>query len=124
MATTQQVTSTSTPTVNTSSRQAPTRKRRSRGSTGGVVFGPLILILGLWLKSHFGPTAAICNTGLGAIGQAVSSTAAHDCTLAGAAVTFGEMFVWFGGLMTALCVIAVIITLIEAMQSAGRRAAR
>jgi hypothetical protein len=125
MATTQHVSATSTPAARTQSRPAPRpKRRRSGGGSGSLLLGPLALIVGLWLKSHFGPTNALCSTGLGAFGQAVSTTAAHDCTLAGAAVTFGEMLIWIGALVTGLSVLAVIAVGVAAMQSAGKRGAR
>jgi hypothetical protein len=115
MATAQHMTSDSAKRV-PASRSAATRSKHPKGGVGGLLLGPLCLLLGLWLESHFGPTNAICSTGLGAFGQAVSSTAAHDCTLASAATTFGELFVWVGGLITVVGVLGVIIVVAEALQ--------
>jgi len=91
--------------------------RRSKAGAGGLLLGALALILGLWLKSHFDLTNALCNTGLGAFGQAVSSTAAHDCTVAGAAVAFGELLVWVGVLVCIAGALGLIAAVVGALSS-------
>jgi hypothetical protein len=87
------------------------RSKQSKKSTGGLTIGPVALIAGLWMKSHFGPVNTLCNTGLGAFGQAVSSTAAHECALYGAAFSFGEVLVWMGAISTVMGILAVIAVL-------------
>jgi hypothetical protein len=74
-----------------------------------------MLVVGVLLRSHFGPYAALCDSVLGAFGQALDPTVARDCTVARALTGAGSFGVAIG---------AVILVVGIVMLIAGARSSR
>jgi hypothetical protein len=62
------------------------------------VFGFIALIVGITLHAHFGAMAGLCNSGLGAIGQAFSPSVHSQCTRDTLWSGLGIWMAIFGGL--------------------------
>lgn len=70
--------------------------------------GILMVIGGFWLKSHYEPIAQVCNTGLGSLAQAFSSTANQDCSTAQNAVKAAPWLIGIGFTLAGGAVLAML----------------
>lgn len=68
------------------------RARVSRGASGsGFGFGLLALGGGLYLHGHYGPLARLCQSGTGALGQALEPHAQSGCSLDSSLAELGTL---------------------------------
>jgi hypothetical protein len=74
---------------------------RSRSVAGGIVVAAgsaVILAVGLLLRSHFGPSSALCNSVLGTIVKAMDPSTARHCVVATMLADLGRFCVEIGEL--------------------------
>jgi hypothetical protein len=60
------------------------------------------LIVGLVLHGHYQPIAQVCNSGVGALGQAISSSAQESCSTDSSLAGAGHWATIIGGFVLAI----------------------
>jgi hypothetical protein len=99
------------------------RRQATAASGGGAGVGLLALIGGLVLHGHYEPVKSICDSGLGALGQALEPSAQSHCSLDGALAELGTVATVIGVVILAGVLLMVIGLLLEARMEAGKPAA-
>ncbi|HSZ12644.1 MAG TPA: hypothetical protein VK790_01245 [Solirubrobacteraceae bacterium] len=99
------------------------RRQATAASGGGLGLGLLLLIGGLVLHGHYEPVKQACDSGLGALGQALEPGAQSHCSLDSALAEAGTVATVIGGIILAGVLLTVIGLLLEARVEAGKRAA-
>jgi len=98
------------------------RKQTTAASGGGVGIGLLALIGGLVLHGHYEPIKQVCNSGLGALGQAIEPSARSHCSLDSALAEVGTVATVIGAIILAGVLLTVIGLLLEARSEAEKSA--
>ncbi len=96
------------------------RKQATAASGGGIGIGLLLLIGGIALHSHYQPIKEVCNSGLGALGQAIEPSARSHCSLDSALAEVGTVATVIGAIILAGVLLTVIGLLLEARVEAGK----
>lgn len=91
-----------------------------KASGGGLGLGLLAVVGGVFLHSHFQPLAQVCQSGLGVLGQAVSSNAQTDCSLDHGLAEFGTFMSIGGGVIVILTVLLVLVLVFDGYRQ-GRK---
>lgn len=102
-------------------RPARPGKRRALSSTaggGGLGTGLLALGGGLFLHSHYGPTATICQSGVGALGQTLEPHVQSGCSTATMAAELGTILTIGGAVIVFITIVVIILMLFEASKEA------
>jgi hypothetical protein len=100
-------------------RQPRIRNRKDRGKiVGSAGTGVVFLIIGVIMQAATSSTYALCNSPLGAIGQAISSGAQARCGLDDGVHEFGSALVWIGVLALGAAVLGTLVAV--ASQNARR----
>jgi hypothetical protein len=94
------------------------------GAGGGVGTGLLLLVGGLILKHSQANMVAVCNSGLGQLGQAFDSNAANSCRAAQDLSSLGTAGIWVGAAMLIIAAVSLIALLVAAGAIAGTSRAR
>jgi hypothetical protein len=99
--------------VTTTKSVAPTKKHKEPPTplrVGLVGVGSLIaLVVGLILHSHYGPIAQVCNSGVGELGQALSSSAKQRCSTDSTLADAGLWMAIIGGFVLAIAVVTAVL---------------
>jgi hypothetical protein len=98
------------------------RKQASVATGGGLGVGLLLLIGGLVLHGHYEPIKQVCNSGLGALGQAIEPSARSHCSLDSALAEVGTVATVIGGVILTGVLLTVIGLLLEARSEAEKSA--
>ena len=102
---------------------SPTKRRQATAARGGGAgVGLLALIGGILLHDHYEPIKAICDSGLGALGQALEPSAHSHCSLDSALAEVGTVATVIGGVILAGVLLTAIGLLLEARAEAGKPA--
>jgi len=79
------------------------RSRSARRASVAVIGGGVMLAVGLLLRSHFGPSSALCSSVVGTIVKAMDPSTARHCAVATVladlgrfGVVVGELSLFFG----------------------------
>lgn len=97
------------------------RARVSRtASGGGLGVGLLALGGGLYLHSHYGPIAQVCQSGIGALGQALEPHTQTDCSLDSLLAEGGTILTIAGAAVVVLTVVLILAVVFDAHQQSGR----
>jgi hypothetical protein len=107
----------------TSPNKPRSRRRATAVSGGGVGIGLLALIGGLVLHGHYEPVKQVCDSGLGALGQALEPSAQSHCSLDSALAELGTVATVIGVVILAGVLLMVVGLLLEARMEAGKPAA-
>ncbi|HEV3344354.1 MAG TPA: hypothetical protein VG125_28520 [Pirellulales bacterium] len=99
------------------------RKQATAASGGGLGTGLLLLIGGLVLHGHYAPIKSICDSGLGALGQALEPSAQSHCSLDSALAEAGTVAMVIGGVILAGVLLTVVGLFFEARLVAEKPAA-
>lgn len=84
-------------------------RSRSRFRPGLTAVGSLVaLIAGIVLRSHYEPLTAICQSGIGALGQAVDTQAQTSCSLDSGLSDAGLFLIVVGALILAGAVMSLL----------------
>jgi hypothetical protein len=99
------------------------RKQASAASGGGLGSGLLALIVGLVLHGHYEPIKRVCDSGIGALGQALEPSAQQHCSLDSTLAEAGTVSTVIGAVILVATLVTVIALLLEARLEAGKPAA-
>jgi len=91
------------------------RQMSVRRAVSALIGGLAVAAGGFALRAHFQVDAQLCNSGLGAVGQAFSGSVATNCTL----VTTATDVASFMLLVAAILVLLGIVGLVSAHRSDG-----
>lgn len=64
-----------------------------------LIAGILLIIGGIWARSHYTPIANLCHSGFGAFAQELSQTARQGCGTAQTAVTLAPWAIGLGAVL-------------------------
>jgi hypothetical protein len=99
------------------------RKQAMTASSSGAGIGLVALIAGLVLHAHFEPIKHVCDSGIGALGQALDPSAQHKCSLDSLLAEVGTIATVLGVVILAGVLLTVLGLLLEARQEAAKPAA-
>jgi hypothetical protein len=99
------------------------RRQVTAASGGGTGIGLLALIGGLVLHGHYEPIKQVCDSSLGALGQALEPSAHSHCSLDSTLAELGTVATILGGVILAGVLLTVIGLLLEARVEAEKPAA-
>ncbi len=99
------------------------RKQATAASGGGIGIGLLALIAGLVLQGHYGPIKRVCDSGLGALGQALEPSAQQKCSLDSLLAEVGTIATVLGVVILAGALLVVGALFVEARLEADQSAA-
>lgn len=88
---------------------APHRNRRQAGkSIAALLIGIALALAALVLRVRFGQEAALCNSALGAVGQALSGGVASDCNVVTALNDVASLLLFIGPLLAFLGIVGLV----------------
>jgi hypothetical protein len=99
------------------------RRQATATSGGGLGLGLLALIAGLVLHAHYGPIKHVCDSGIGALGQALDPSAQHKCSLDSLLAEVGTIATVVGAVILAGVLLTVVGLVLEARLEADKPAA-
>lgn len=112
------------PVPSTQRLSSPAKRRQATAARGGGAgVGLLALIGGILLHGHYEPIKTICDSGLGALGQALEPSAHSHCSLDSALAEVGTVATVIGGVILAGVLLTAIGLLLEARAAVEKPAA-
>ena len=90
-------------------KQPPTHLRVGLTGVGSLA----ALIGGLVLHSHYEPIKQVCDSGVGALGQTLSTSAQSHCSLDSSLAEYGIWIAVIGGFLLAVAVVVTILGLLD-----------
>jgi hypothetical protein len=72
-----------------------------------VLLGSPVVVISLFIRSHFGLEARFCASGLALLSEQYSSGSQARCELVMDAVSFAGVFIWLGAAMVLLALIGI-----------------
>lgn len=107
--------------MSTSAARLPAKRRQATAASGGGLgIGLVALIAGLVLHGHYGPIKHVCDSGIGALGQALDPSAQQKCSLDSLLAEVGTIATVLGAVILAGVLLAVVGLLLEARQEAAK----
>lgn len=70
-----------------------------------IIAGIVLIIGGIWARTHYAPVVALCHTGVGGFVQAFSQSAHQDCGAAQTVVTLAPWAIGVGIVILAAAVL-------------------
>jgi hypothetical protein len=90
-------------------KQSPTTLRV--GLTG--IASLVALIVGLILHGHYEPIKQVCDSGVGALGQSLSSSAQQHCSMDSTLAEAGHYATIIGGFVLAIVVVTIVLGVLD-----------
>jgi hypothetical protein len=90
-------------------KQPPTTLRVGLTGVGSLA----ALIVGLVLHGHYEPIKQVCDSGVGALGQALSSSAQQHCSLDSTLAEAGHWATLIGGFVLAIVVVTTVLAVLD-----------